>query len=407
MPQFKKYKLSDLAEITSSKRIFYNEYVSQGIPFYRSKEIIERFNGNKQTESLYIKKDKFEEIKSKFGVPSENDLLLTSVGTLGIPYLVKKTDQFYFKDGNLTWFRKWRDIVNPKFIYYWIQSPIGKETLDNNKIGSTQEALTIVALKSIEINLPSLPTQTRIAAILSSLDDKIELNRRTNATLEAMAQTLFKKYFVDDIDPDNLPDGWRWGKVGEFINSISITHKFPKDEVIFLNTGDIYDGKILHNNYSDVSTLPGQAKKTIKRNDILFSEIRPANKRYAFVNFEADNFVVSTKLMVLRSISFIDSIFFYFILTSNESLSYLQNLAEARSGTFPQITFDQVKEIDFLLPSKDVLNNFIERTLKPTYSIIFNNEKEIETLAKIRDSLLPKLMSGEIEVNAAENELVS
>ena len=98
---------------------------------------------------------------------------------------------------------------------------------------------------------------------------------------------------------EELPDGWRIEKLENLIETVSVTHKMKQEEIIFLNTSDILEGNVLNNEYSVVSTLPRQAKKSIKRNDILFSEIRPANKRYAFVNFDADDYVVSTKLMVL------------------------------------------------------------------------------------------------------------
>lgn len=102
---WEKRKLGDCCEITSSKRIFYSEYANCGVPFYRSKEIIECNQGQSISEPLYITKQRYNEIKNKFGVPAAGDMLLTSVGTIGIPYIVKGTDEFYFKDGNLTWFR--------------------------------------------------------------------------------------------------------------------------------------------------------------------------------------------------------------------------------------------------------------------------------------------------------------
>jgi type I restriction enzyme S subunit len=264
---------------------------------------------------------------------------------------------------------------------------------------STRASLNNDAINSIEIKIPEIEIQEKIGSILKSLDDKIELNRRMNQTLEQMAQALFNHYFVDNIDPDNLPEGWRIGKLGDYIQTVSKTHSFQKPEIIFLNTSDISEGNVLHSKYSPVEGLPGQAKKSIKQNDILFSEIRPANKRYAFINFDAEDYVVSTKLMVLRSKSNIDSLFFYFLLTQEQTLVYLQNIAESRSGTFPQITFDQVKEIEFVIPTEEFLKQFIERTLKPTFELIFNNEKESKSLSTIRDTLLPKLLSGEIDVH--------
>src|SRR5262245_46043272 len=102
------FVLGDLCQITSSKRIFAEEYVGYGVPFYRSKEIIEKALGENVTESYYISSDRFEEIRKSFGSPQPGDVLISSVGNRsGIPYLVKDDDgDFYFKDGNLIWFRK-------------------------------------------------------------------------------------------------------------------------------------------------------------------------------------------------------------------------------------------------------------------------------------------------------------
>ena len=112
-----------------------------------------------------------------------------------------------------------RNLLNPEFLKYSLLSRPNKELLLSlASTGATRKALTKSMLEQFEINVPNedgTTTQTRIVSILSSLDDKIELNRRSNYTLEQIAQTLFKKYFVTDIDPDNLPDRWRWGKLSD------------------------------------------------------------------------------------------------------------------------------------------------------------------------------------------------
>ncbi|MCX9026116.1 MAG: restriction endonuclease subunit S [Candidatus Methanoperedens sp.] len=281
-------------------------------------------------------------------------------------------------------------------------------TLLTEATGSTFPNVSSQQLKSLEISIPPLQTQKRIASILAALDDKIEFNHQTNQTLEAIAQTLFKEWFenfnfpgatgeMQDSELGPIPKRWRVYRLGELIDSVSITHKFNCDKVIFLNTSDIEDGKILNHNYSSIEGLPGQAKKSIKKLDILFTEIRPANKRYALINFDAEDYVVSTKLMVLRTISHIHPIIIYNFITSNDVLTGLQHLAESRSGTFPQITFNQVKELKIALP-KDAL---AEQYTKLAWSIFENkslNEQQTQTLAQIRDNLLPKLLSGEIEV---------
>jgi len=133
---------------------------------------------------------------------------------------------------------------------------------------------------------------------------------------------------------------------------VSDTHPRQKPQLVFLNTSDVLLGKVLHRDYSQVSDWPGQAKKSIRKGDILFSEIRPANGRWAFIDFDADDFVVSTKLMVIRCLpNKVLPRFLYHVLTSSRITSWLQHLAESRSGTFPQITFDQVAELEIVLPS--------------------------------------------------------
>ena len=136
MSEWREVKLGQVCEITSSKRIFASEYKVTGIPFYRGKEIIEKQKGNSVSTELFISESRYEEIKTKFGCPEAGDILLSSVGTLGVPYVVKN-EQFYFKDGNLTWLKNFKDL-NSKFLYYWILSTECRHQIDTKCIGSTQ-----------------------------------------------------------------------------------------------------------------------------------------------------------------------------------------------------------------------------------------------------------------------------
>ena len=185
MEDWKEYKLGELCSISSSKRIFAEEYKSSGIPFYRGKEIIEKQKGSNVSTEIYISESRYKEIKNKFGAPQKGDMLLTSVGTLGVPYIVKN-ETFYFKDGNLTWFSNFNGI-NSQYLYYWFLSPIGKNAIEINAIGSTQKALTIDTLSKLKIDIPNISIQNTIVNILTSLDDKIELNRRINDNLTQAA----------------------------------------------------------------------------------------------------------------------------------------------------------------------------------------------------------------------------
>ena len=140
--------------------------------------------------------------------------------------------------------------------------------------------------------------------------------------------------------------------INKVVESVSITHKFDKPVLKFLNTSDIENGKIIKINNLPIQDLKGQAKKTIKKHDILFSEIRPKNRRFAYVDIDDTyDFVVSTKLMVLRNINLeVDNKYFYYFLTNDHMLSILQDRAENRIGSFPQITFDLLSEYFIRVP---------------------------------------------------------
>ncbi len=183
MTKWKKYKLADVCSISSSKRIFAKEYQTEGIPFYRGKEIIEKHNGNDISTELYISTERYKEIKEKFDVPKKGDILLTSVGTLGVPWYVDE-DEFYFKDGNLTWFRT-NEKCNSEFLYLWLNSNEAKNQIELMCIGSTQKALTIDTLKKFDISLPDIETQNNIMNIINPINNRIILNRKINDNLVA------------------------------------------------------------------------------------------------------------------------------------------------------------------------------------------------------------------------------
>lgn len=174
--------------------------------------------------------------------------------------------------------------------------------------------------------------------------------------------------------------------IDKVVKSVSITHRFDKPQLKFLNTSDVENGKIIKINILPIAELKGQAKKTIKKDDILFSEIRPKNRRFAYIDFDdTDDFVVSTKLMVLRNINpDVDHKYFYYYLTNEHMLSVLQDRAENRIGSFPQITFDLLSEYSIRVPHISEQKK-IALLLSNIDSKIENNNKinaELEAMAK-------------------------
>jgi len=383
-----KITLGELATISSSKRIFHSDYVESGIPFYRSKEVIEKQKGNDISTELYITEEKFKGIKNKFGSPEKNDLLLTSVGTLGVPYLVKENEIFYFKDGNLTWFREYQEL-EPLFLYYFFLSSTGKERLNEITIGSTQSALTITGLKTIPINLPSLSEQESIANILSSFDEKIELLREQNETLETLAQTIFKEWFVNFNYPDatgemegselgEIPKGWRVGSVG----NILILH-YGKALKTQNRTGMGFPV------YGSNGVVGFHEEYLVKGPGIIVGR---KGTMGAVVWCDNDFFPIDTAFYVTDSLEVGDLYFHYFLLKKQD----FERLGS--DSAVPGLNRNSVYIIDTVIPAKTCIENF-SSTIKPLFEKIKNNTSQIQTLTKIRDTLLPKLMSGEVRVN--------
>lgn len=184
---------------------------------------------------------------------------------------------------------------------------------------------------------------------------------------------------------NKIPEGWTVRTLGEVCENISRRFNFKeKEDVVFVNTGDVSNGKFLHHNRVSKEGLPGQAKKAVEYGDILYSEIRPANKRFALVDFDSKNYVVSTKFMVLKKNDQIDLDFLYVFLTSNKTIAAFQAHAEARSGTFPQITFDTISYDEILMPPLPEQNAIarVLTTFDDKIELLQAQNKTLETMAQ-------------------------
>lgn len=170
-------------------------------------------------------------------------------------------------------------------------------------------------------------------------------------------------------------------RIGDIVQTVSFTHKFNKDKLIAINTSDVYNGTMGAGTLTPINKLKGQFKKTIQKGDILFSEIRPANRRFAKVSIsDCQDFVVSTKLMVLRKFNDkVDANYFFYCLTNQPFLDTLQRRAENRIGSFPQITFDILAGYTFPIPPLD--------EQKRIAKVIFNIDRKIELNKAINDNL--------------------
>ena len=393
--EWKEVTLGDLCEISSSKRIFAKEYQTNGIPFYRGKEIIEKQKGNTISNELFISRNRYEEIKAKYGVPQQRELLLTSVGTLGVPYVIKE-EEFYFKDGNLTWFRHFNGL-DVEYLYYWFLSPYGKNEINAKAIGSTQKALTIDSLSKFNIKIPiNLEDQRRIASILSSLDRKIELNNKINADLEEMAQAIFKNWFVDfepfkdgkfvDSELGMIPEGWKVGglfDIAEIFDkkrkplSGNVREKMDKIYPYYGATScmDYVDDYI----FDGIYTLIGEDGSVVKENGL------------PYMQYVWGKMWVNNHAHILQGKNGYSTEMIHALLSITNIKFLVTGAVQAK------LSQGNMQKILVAIPPKNVLDE-IRPVIDNLYSKIRSLSDENSRLSLLRDTLLPRLMSGELEV---------
>ena len=433
MPQipagWKETTLGEVSDITSSKRIFANEYKTSWIPFFRGKEITEKFYGNSISTELFISEERYKELEKTVWVPQEGDILLTSVWTLGNPYLVEKGMKFYFKDWNITRFHNFKD-VSPKWLFYRIISPIGKEILSHAKIGSTQQAYTIISLKQLPILLPHLPEQQAIAAVLSSFDDKIELLRAENQTLEQMGQELFKERFGAPQPPKggahfshpaegwahsgalgaegkspsgdlgaSLPEGWRVGKIEDLTNYIASWGTPATKEASYygwrinwFSTKELQDSFLFSSEKTITEdALKNSSAKEFPKDTVLMAIYAAPTVWRLWILTQSSAFNQAAVGLVAKDDIWMP--FIYLLLKFHrDNFNNLANWAAQQN-----LNVSLVKNYEIPIPEQETLSKF-DLVIKPLFNKIKQNSEQIQTLSATRDQLLPKLMSGEVRV---------
>ena len=181
--------MSNLCSLASSKRVFAEDYVSEGIPFYRGKEITQKRNGEPISAPLFISNKHYEMLKKNYGVPSCGDILITAVGTIGNSYLVEN-EEFYFKDGNVIWLKDFRQFGINYYLYDYMQTSMFRRELEGICIGSTQTALTIDALSNLKVKVPSDAVLKDYVNFSAALRNTIQANYTEILRLSLLTQTI-------------------------------------------------------------------------------------------------------------------------------------------------------------------------------------------------------------------------
>ena len=353
------------------------------------------------------------------------DVIFTHAGNIGQVAYIPETSKYdhYIISQRQFYMRCNRQKVIPEFVTYFFKSPEGQHRLlaNTSSSGVPSIAQPVSYLKTIKVPVPPLPEQRAIAHILGTLDDKIELNRRMNQTLEEMAQALLKNWFVDfepfrdqgmqDSPLGEIPVGWRVGKLEEiahFTKGIS----YRSDDLQESDTALVTLKSIVRGGgYQPEGLKPYvgeyESEQLLYPGDIIVAHTDLTQKaevlgRAARVQAhpKVRTMVASLDLVIVRPIEKkASNEFLYGLLSREEFREYAYSYANGT--TVLHLSTKALPEYRCVLPTPDVIDSFT-KLVRPLYAVFDNNEIQNNTLASIRDTLLPKLVSGEIRVKDAE-----
>jgi type I restriction enzyme, S subunit len=286
--------------------------------------------------------------------------------------------------------------LDMRWLYYAIKHYKLGEIDDGSPIPSTTRAAVYVK----ELEVPAIPEQRAIASMLGSLDDKIDLNRRMNETLEALARSLFKSWFVE-ATRSGLPKGWSYATIAELceINSWTLGKGEELDHIDYVEISEVMRGNVGNTQAYERGEEPSRARRRLRHGDTVLSTVRPDRGAYFLCLNPSPKLIGSTGFAVLSPKKAPWS-FIHAAMTQTDVFEYLGQQADG--GAYPAVRPEIIGALEVPWPNKPELVEEFHRVCAPLYERAELNRHESRTLAALRDALLPKLLSGELRVPVAE-----
>ena len=409
MVEWKEYKIEELIDEISmgpfGSNIKVDNFIDFGVPV---------LNGsNMQGFKLQEKSFNYVSPKKADSLGRANayrgDVVITHRGTLGqIVYIPESSlfERYVISQSQFRLKRK-TDIVRPDYFVYYFHTPLGqhKILMNASQVGVPALARPTSTFKNVTISIPSIERQNKIMDILSSLDDKIEVNRRINEQLEELAQALFKSWFVDfepfkdgefvESELGMIPEGW---KVGKFTDIVDIKGGgTPKTDIAEYWNGDI--PFFTPKDINDVFCIG--TEKNITDLGLSKCSSKLYSKNTIFITARG---TVGKVCMAGRDMAMNQTCYALIGKKYGQHFIYMQTISivermkkKANGAVFSAITTRDFDSEKIIIPSLDIVSNYLMK-IEPLYESILHNQQEITHLANLRDTLLPKLMSGEIAV---------
>ncbi|CRK85241.1 restriction endonuclease subunit S [Neobacillus massiliamazoniensis] len=354
--------------------------------------------------------------------PQVNDVLIAKDGNSCLEYcFVFREQREVVLLSSIAILRPDTSKINPYYLMYYLGTDKAKNELKEGYLsGSAIPRVVLKDFKKYPLFIPDITTQNRVVYLISAINSKIELNNSMIRNLEQLSQTLFKRWFIDfefpneeakpykssggkmvDSELSEIPEGWKVVTIGEVCNAnkdtLSSSEKWTY--INYLDTGNITRNFIDNIQLIDTTKYktPSRAKRKVQPNDIVYSTVRPNQQHHGIIKEPIENMIASTGFVVLRSKGIYSNDLIYLWLTQEETMKELQAIAEQSTSAYPSIKPGDILSIKILLPMEKQLNE-LTRIIETQNNLIWFNQQQNKKLMQIRDSLLPKLLSGEIKI---------
>lgn len=401
MEEWKECRLGEICTKITDGSHFSSQACQTGYPMFSVKDMLEY--GFDYSNCKHISAKDFESMKNGDCVPQKGDILVAKDGSfLKQIFECKETKEEAILS-SIAMFRPNQDFITPTFLCYLLKSPKVYNYIASNCVsGSALPRIVLKDFKKVSMQVPPLSTQQKIAAILSSLDDKIELNNKINTNLEQQAGALFKNWFVD-FEPfgGKMPDGWKVGKLSEIGTIVGGSTPSKAKKEYYTNKGIAWitpkdlsndKSKFISHGEIDITELGFKNSSAIKmpKGTVLYSSRAPIG----YIAISKNEVTTNQGFKSVIPNPNVGNAYIYYFLRSNFEL--IDNMASG--STFKEISGTAMKNVPVLIPDDKTLFNF--QTMCET---LFSQQELLENengnLSTIRDTLLSKLMNGEIEVN--------
>ena len=331
--------------------------------------------------------------KSSTKLLNVGDIIISARGTVGAMAQLKKQMAF---NQSCYGIREIENISNIDYLFYLAKYSL--KQINRNTYGAVFDTITTKTFDVISINLPPIEEQKAIANILTAFDDKIELLQAQNKTLETTAQTIFKEWFGKYQIDDDLPEGWRVGKLGNLVDHLKDSIKpFNHQEEEFTHYSlPAYDAGLVP--IKEKGEYIKSNKYAVKDKTFLVSKLNPFTPRIWTIFKTKDSHICSTEFQVLKPKREVCFTFLHCFLNSNYYTKEISKNIQGTSSSHQRVKPEDIFNLKLIIPADQKIYAF-EESIRPLIQKKETNHQQIQSLKQTRDTLLPKLMSGQLRVN--------